>query len=133
MLSVEVRRFLIVGTTTMFVDLAAYQLLLWPGVPVDPAKAVSFITGAVFAYLANRAYTFRATHSAATFLRFWLVYLTNLVINVAVNAGVLWVLRGVPGRIILAFGVATALSALLNFLGMKYFVFRAAPAAKGGA
>lgn len=128
MLSLEVRRFLVVGTTTMFVDLAAYQLLLWVGAPVDPAKAMSFVAGALFAYLANRAYTFRAVHSAATFLRFWLVYLANLVINVAVNALVLWILAGIPGRIILAFGVATALSALLNFLGMKFFVFRRAPA-----
>lgn len=130
MLPVDVRRFLVVGTTTVVIDFVVYRGLLWHDVPVDPAKAAGFVAGALFAYVANRAYTFRAAHSAATFLRFWAVYLSNLVIHVAVNALVLWLLSGVAARLILAFGVATALSALFNFLGMKYFVFRPGAAAR---
>jgi putative flippase GtrA len=132
MLRREVPRFLLVGSTTVLVDLAVYQALLWFGAPVDPAKAASFVAGALFAYAANRAYTFRAGHSAATFLRFWAVYLFNLVVNVAVNALMLWLLSGIAARIILAFGIATALSAALNFLGMKHFVFVRRGAAGAG-
>ncbi len=121
----QARRFLVVGATTVGIDLAGYSLCLALGMPIDPAKGVGFVTGTIFSYLANRHWTFSAAGGLARIARFALLYLSTLVVNVGVNAAIVWALG--EGRLALAaaFLVATGLSATLNFLGMKYLVFRA--------
>ena len=122
--SLQVRRFLIVGSTTVLVDFASYSGCLWLGMPIDPAKGFGFIVGTAFAYFANRFWTFEASGQQGRFRHFMVLYLTTLVVNVAVNAAVV---SGVGTSAIglgFAFVVATGVSASLNFLGMKFIVFR---------
>lgn len=119
----QIPRFLLIGGTTVLLDLIVYLFLLELAVPPSPAKATSFAAGALFAYAANRVYTFEAKHDWPTFLRFWAVYLVNLVLNTAVNASAVAALTGMPGSIMAAFLLATAVSATANFLGMKHYVF----------
>ncbi len=49
--------------------------------------------------------------------------MTTLAVNVAVNAGVVWLLGAGRLGLVAGFLVATGLSATLNFLGMKFLVF----------
>lgn len=123
----ELAVFLVVGSLTVLVDFLAYRGLLWSGLlGVDPAKAASFITGTVFAYFANRFWTFgHKPHAAGSWYRFILLYALTLGANVLVNALMLRVLSQIPSAIQLAFLVATGVSAALNFIGMKLFVFKA--------
>ena len=120
----QARRFLVVGTTTVGIDLASYSLCLALGLAIDPAKGIGFVTGTIFAYLANRHWTFSPEGGLARMAVFALLYLSTLAINVGANAAIIWALGG--GRVSLgaAFLVATGLSATLNFLGMKFLVFR---------
>jgi putative flippase GtrA len=53
-------RFLLVGATTVAIDFLLYQLLLASRLPLDAAKATSFVVATVCAYLLNRSFTFRA-------------------------------------------------------------------------
>lgn len=123
-------RFVLVGGTTVLIDAVVYQLLLLAGVPHGPAKASSFIAGAVFAYVANWRYTFRGQHHKWSLVAFVAVYLCALGINVGANALVLNVVGSTrTWQVGLAFLVATGLSAAWNFLGMARFVFRAPPRA----
>jgi len=118
-------RFLLVGGTTVLIDLIVYRLLLVLQSPVDPAKALAFITGAVFAYFANWRFTFRGQHHRWSVAAFVLVYLCALGCNVLVNGLVLDALPAdLAGRVILAFVVATGLSASVNYAGMALLVFR---------
>jgi putative flippase GtrA len=122
----QIGRFLIIGGLTVLLDLAVYGALLALTVPVGPAKAVGFLAGTAFAYFANRIVTFeQAAGGAATITRFAAVYSVNLVINVAVNSLILAAAGRTDVTLALAFLVATATSAALNFLGMKYWVFSA--------
>ncbi len=118
--------FLIVGTLTVIIDFLTYRLLLWPGVlEIDISKAISFLVGTLFAYFANRFWTFgHKGRSARSAIRFVLLYSLTLGANVAINALILENLHGVLGVFYLAFLVATGVSAALNFVGMKLFVFR---------
>ena len=124
-------RFVLVGGTTVLIDAVVYQLLLWAGAEPGPAKAASFIAGAVFAYLANWRFTFQGQHHRWSLVAFVLVYLAALGINVGANGLVLALLgEDRTWQLAVAFLVATGLSAAWNFLGMARFVFRSSPGAQ---
>lgn len=119
--------FLIVGLSAVAVDFVVYRGALWLApLATSGAKAAGFIAGTVFAYFANRRWTFPdARAGAANVARFACLYAMTLAINVAVNRAVLVALADdVPGALHAGFIVATGMSAALNFLGMKFFVFR---------
>lgn len=124
-------RFVLVGGTTVVIDAVVYQLLLLAGAAPGPSKALSFIAGAAFAYLANWRFTFKGQHHRWSLVAFVLVYLCALGLNVGANALVLAVLgEDRTWQLAGAFVVATGLSAAWNFLGMARFVFRSSPGAQ---
>lgn len=122
----ELAIFLVVGGLTVLVDFSVYRGLLWTsGLDVGVAKAVGFLAGTVFAYVANRLWTFgHHQHQASSAWRFALLYGATLLANVAVNALVLRLAGGAAWAVQGAFLVATGVSATLNFVGMKLYVFR---------
>ena len=123
--TMQLRRFLVVGSTTVLVDFGFYTLCLALSMAIDPAKALGFVAGTFFAYLANRYWTFEASAVRGRLLRFLLLYLTTLAINVGVNAAVVAFVGTSSMALGFAFVVATGVSASLNFVGMKFIVFRA--------
>lgn len=128
MIRKELAVFLLVGGSTVLVDYAAY-FLLWKhlGVQINWAKASSFLLGTVFAYFANKLWTFGHKEAApGSGWRFALLYAGTLGANVLANGLALHVLAPLGLARQIAFVFATGLSATLNFLGMKFFVFRSA-------
>lgn len=127
MIKRELALFLVVGSLTVLLDYLAYYSLLWLGLMgVDMAKATGFIVGTVFAYFANRFWTFgHQSHAPGSAWRFALLYAATLGANVGVNGLALALLSDTALAIQGAFLMATGVSASLNFFGMKLFVFRA--------
>ena len=123
----EMAIFLVVGLLTVMLDFLIYHSLVWLGLfSADFAKAISFLAGTVFAYFANRAWTFGQTVQAAgSGWRFIFLYSLTLAANVGVNTMALKMMSGVFMAMQWAFLLATGVSACLNFLGMKLFVFKA--------
>lgn len=120
----QLSRFLVVGFTTVAIDFVFYHLLMRMGVEIDIAKACSFTIGAAFAYIANKSWTFtRKKHGFAP-LNFVLLYAGTLFINTATNGVIVRHLPHAKWSLALAFIIATALSTALNFIGMKWIVFR---------
>lgn len=118
-------RFLVVGLTTVAIDAVVYAAALQCGIAAAPAKGVGFVAGAVFAFHGNRAVTFRSDMSGfGSMAVFGALYLATLVANVGVNEFVRYGAGGIGAATEIAFFAATATSATLNFLGMKYIVFR---------
>lgn len=130
MIRKELLVFLVVGTLTVLVDYACYNLLRWvPSMPVAVAKGLGFLAGTVFAYFANKAWTFgHAPAQAGSAARFALLYASTLAANVAINGAVLHGLGDSPWIRQVAFVAATGVSAALNFAGMKFFVFKTSSA-----
>ncbi|EWY40649.1 hypothetical protein N825_34830 [Skermanella stibiiresistens SB22] len=120
-------RFLVVGLTTVGIDFIIYSLLSRFDAPTAHAKALGFLGGSVFAYIANRIWTFGAgAGKAARIPLFLALYGGTLGINVAANEAILTIAGvGRPPTIAvaIAFVIATGLSAALNFVGMKFVVF----------
>lgn len=126
----EAFRFLLIGLSAVVIDFGIYRLSLWAGLPVGVSKANGFLFGTLYAYFANRYWTFamgQARAGWAELARFATVYGVSLIVNVAVNGGVLALLGRSEIHLWVAFAVATAISAAMNFLGLKFFVFRPAP------
>ena len=126
----ELAVFLVAGTLTVLLDFAVYRgLLAWGAADVEVAKGMGFLAGTMFAYFANRHWTFGHTaDQRGSAWRFAGLYATTLAVNVVVNAGFLAALA--PSSlnevaVSVAFVLATGVSAALNFLGLKFFVFAA--------
>ena len=132
MIKRELAIFLVVGSLTVLVDFLAYRGLVWIVLMgIDMAKATSFLIGTVFAYFANRFWTFgHKAHVPGSAWRFVLLYVATLGANVFVNALALKLLADAVAAIQVAFLLATGVSASLNFLGMKLFVFKAKSASE---
>ena len=125
MIKRELGIFLIVGLLTVLIDFLVYRGLVGVGViGVDTAKGIGFLTGTLFAYVANRFWTFsHKSHAPGSVWRFVLLYLSTLMANVVINALALKVMADIMAAVPMAFLLATGVSASLNFLGMKFFVF----------
>lgn len=127
MIKRELAVFLVVGSLTVLIDFLTYRSLVWTGwMNIDLAKAIGFLTGTLFAYFANRVWTFgHQEHAPGSVWRFVLLYAITLSANVLVNAGCLALLSPLSIAVQVAFLIATGVSAVLNLLGMKLFVFKA--------
>jgi putative flippase GtrA len=120
----EIRYFLIVGILTVLIDYLVYSLSRKLIINNTQAKAFGFISGTAFAFLANRNITFKDLDNIWTQLyKFLILYSVTLFINVTINNILLNWLTDFHYKVQLSFLVATSTSAIINFIGMKYFVF----------
>lgn len=132
MIKRELAIFLIVGASTVLVDFICYRgLIEFQVMEVYMGKATGFLVGTLFAYFANRFWTFgHKPHVPGSAWRFSALYASTLGANVLINALALKLLADVAAAIQLAFLLATGVSACINFLGMKLFVFKPIPASE---
>ena len=118
------RRFLVVGTLAVLVDATIYYALA-AGLDfgANAAKAVSYLAGVAVGFLLNKRWTFASARPApgegATYLA---LYAVTLGVNVVCNRAVLTLLGG--RWTALAFLVATGVTTVINFLGMRLVTFR---------
>ena len=132
MIKRELAIFLVVGASTVVVDFVSYRgLSRLEVMSVDMAKATGFLVGTLFAYFANRFWTFgHKQHVLGSAWRFAVLYANTLGANVLINSLAIKLFTNATAPIQLAFLLATGVSACLNFIGMKLFVFRQIPASE---
>lgn len=122
----EVFRFICVGALTVLIDYASYLgLINIVQLNTDISKSISFMIGTAFAYFANRLWTFDRINAAnGSVVRFIFLYACTLTTNVYVNEWIINILHASKYKMHVAFIAATTVSASINFLGLKLFVFR---------
>jgi len=119
----QVYRFLIVGSLAFGIDAGIYiaaqnHLGLWF------AKWLSFVLATIFTYFCNKFWTFKSedSHKLKTKIeltRFAISYVVVSLVNTGVNHE-FFHLIGTQG----AFLTATTLCMILNFLSLKFWVFK---------
>jgi putative flippase GtrA len=88
------------------------------------AKACGFISGTIFSFLVNRSITFKNHDNIWGHLyKFLLLYSGTLFINVTINNYLLNWFYDYNYKVHISFIIATSVSAIINFTGMKYLVF----------
>ncbi|MDY6484290.1 GtrA family protein [Acinetobacter faecalis] len=126
MINHEVVKFLVVGSSTVIIDYICYIFIVEHEITsINLAKAISFLIGTLFAYMANRFWTFKNNSNTISSLsRFSLLYTCTFLTNILINAFSLKILSNIAIATQLAFLIATGVTACLNFIGMKFFVFK---------
>lgn len=128
----ELAIFLVVGLLTVGIDFLSYHVFLnlkpFGIESINIAKGFGFIVGTIFAYFANRFWTFnQQTTSSGSVYRFAIIYVIGLLSNIGVNhlciTGFSSPSVAMDITLFIAFVLATGVSSILNFLGMKFFVF----------
>ena len=116
----EIKRFLIAGFSAVGTDLFSYYILL-NFLSYNIAKAISFVLGTIVAFILNKYWTFeKKEKSYSEIIKFSSLYTTTLGANILTNIMVL----NIYHMTFLAFLIATGVSALLNFIGQKWWVFK---------
>ncbi len=113
-------RFIMTGLIAVSTDFLFYNALVTV-IPIDTAKGCSFIFGSIAAFFLNKLWTFndQSTIGQAV-IKYAGLYSATFLSNVAVNHFSLLLL---PDMKFLCFLLATGTSTILNYIGLKYWVF----------
>jgi putative flippase GtrA len=140
-LNKQIIKFTIIGIIAVLVDLSFYFLFLntfpekiFTIVSNEAgAKTLSFLCGLIVTYTLNKYWTWKEKgRSGKRFMKFIALYGGSLLINVSVNSSLLFILhrflwlQNLPYKYMIAFTGATGISALMNFVGQKFWVFKSA-------
>ena len=120
----QILLFLPIGFLTVFLDYSSYLFIL-NYFNIHFAKAVGFFTGTLFSYFANKIITFSYQKNVKkSFVKFYILYFFSMCINVLINSSINHYFNNFQSTFILSFFISTGCSAILNFFGMKYYVFK---------
>ena len=123
-ISKEIRFFLFLGVLTVLIDYLVYFISRKLIINISQAKALGFMTGTFFSFLANRNITFRNQNNIWDHLyKFFILYSGTLFLNVTINNSLFNWFSDFDYKVQLSILIATSTSAIINFIGMKYFVF----------
>lgn len=135
----QLAKFIIIGLAAVAVDLMCYYFLLELFKHSDLfhvnhesiAKAISFLCGMTVTYTANKYWTWKKSdRSQVRVAKFTLLYSFSLAVNVGSNY---LLIKNLPLAIafkeishvyFVAFIGATGISACINFIGQKLWVFK---------
>ena len=142
----QITKFFIIGVSAVLVDFIIYYMMSdLMGINTDLSKAAGFMIGTVYTYFLNKRWTWKYTERSnkGMVLKFGLVYAVSFVFNIFINKyGLEWIadfninlsltfsdgnlknIFSVKGDKFLAFFFATVMSAVINFIGQKFLVFK---------
>ena len=117
--------FVIIGITSVLIDTCSYLFLFSLTGSINLSKFISFIMGALFSYYGNKNITFNVKAKRLTPIYFSLVYSISLGLNIFSNSFSLFLFNNKETfSILISFFIATLISALFNFIMIKFFVFK---------
>ena len=127
MLKRELLLFVANGLVSVTIAYGVYHRLVALGLPIELASGTAYLAGMVYGFFANKHLTFRdqgKDSPTAKIGRYVVLHMGTLLVNVVVNSFMLGVLRGLSFGMFTAFVLAIGISTVVNFIGMKYWVFK---------
>lgn len=126
MLNRELGLFILNGIISVMLAFVVYWMLVFDaGLDISVSTGAAYVVGMSYGFFANKALSFqdRGRITATKVIRYVLLYLFTLVLNISINVTVLETFRLGDFAVFIAFMVAVSISTVLNFLGLKYLVF----------
>ncbi|WP_042850939.1 GtrA family protein [Prochlorococcus sp. MIT 0604] len=120
----ELLKYIFVGLSTVLIDFLIYKFLI-KFIVIYLAKTISFLSGTFFSYQLNRTWTFKSgKKTLSQFIKYLIIHITSLVLNVFINSLLLNTFsKNYFLSYEVSFLIATLLSAIYNFLFIKFFIF----------
>ena len=119
----ELVRFLVAGGIVLVVDYLTYIFFMYVSLNMPVAKGLSYICGATVGFIINKLWTFEIKCNS-TLPRevsyFIALYAITAIFNILTNSAVYFLF----GNQMFAYLCATGVSTVMNFLGLKFIVFR---------
>ena len=117
----EIIKFIVVGVLAVLIDGTTYALMVRAiGFDHGLSKRVSFILGSIWAFFAQKHYTFNSPAPARKeIVLFSILYITTYYLNGLIH-DLTWEVSALDW---LSFLTATATSTVINYLGQKFVVF----------
>jgi putative flippase GtrA len=125
-LSNQFSRFFVGGLVSVSIDWSTYFLLTRFGeIELTVSKVISFIVGTIFAFYYNGVVSFQSNLGKARFMRHLSLYTFSMFINMAVfNSAMKATPVFLGSSSFVSLALATSVSMLINFFGMRSWVFR---------
>ncbi len=122
-MSKRLLKFSLVGIAGTSLDFAVFFLSLFVGMAPSVSRAMGYIVGTLWAFFLNRRWVFKSMGNLTRLLPFILTYLVSGSAAVCIQS------LGPAGSIDTAgvfpvFLLSVAVAALINFLSLRYYVFR---------
>ena len=116
-------KFALVGLAGTALDFAVFFLSLVAGMAPSVSRVMGYSVGTLWAFFLNRRWVFNSTGNLAKLLPFILTYLVSGLAAVLIQS------LGPAGSndtagVFLAFGFSVVVGASINFLSLRFFVFR---------
>ena len=121
----ELKNFLAVGMFAVSLDWGIYLALVnFFGLGAVLSKSLSYIIGTMFAFVANGRLVFQSELAPVNFLKHLLLYTFSLLVNTLVFAFFKSIFSFDSGIILAAaLLTATLVSTVINFMGLRFWVF----------
>lgn len=116
-------KFALVGLVGTGLDFTVFTLSLMLGFGPTIGRSLGYSAGTLWAFFVNRRWVFNSKGNLSRFIPFSLTYLFSGSVAVVIQslgpAG-----SEATGGVFLTYGVSVAIGALINFLSLRYVVFR---------
>lgn len=117
--------FFCIGITAALLDFFLYKTLLFLEFTIFVSKFISYFVIICLSYFTNKFVTFNHQKDYfVSIIKYLFLYSITLAVNVISNYLFFTLFNSFEFKLILSFILATSLSAILNFLGLKFFVFK---------
>lgn len=121
----EILFFLLNGFLSVALAYLFYSFLLYFYWSTEMASALAYVAGTVYGFWGNKKFAFKQTRQVTftLFIRYIMLYSFTMLANVEINAFLLVNLSWLDNIKFIAFMSAIFCSTVLNFLGLKFWVF----------
>ena len=129
MINREIRFFLINGIIAVLIAYLVYRALILIGLDINFSSMVSYFAGMFYGYFSNKQLTFKNFDniSITNITKYLVLHFCTLVIYVYLNSYLVLLLKEYSFNLLIAFSLTIGLTTILNFLGLRFWVFKKVP------
>ena len=126
MLNREIKLFLINGLIGVIIAYIIYMILMISSLNINFSSSISYFAAILYGYFANKKLTFKNLDniSLTNISKYIVLHLCTLVIFVYLNSYLVIFLEDYTYNLLIAFILPVNLTMILNFLGLRFWVFK---------
>ena len=129
MINREIIFFIINGIISVLIAYLVYRALILIGLDINFSSMISYFAGMFYGYFANKQLTFKNVDniSITNITKYLVLHFCTLVIYVYLNSYLVLLLKEYSFNLLIAFSLTIGLTTILNFLGLRFWVFKKVP------